>query len=124
MLKYFVNMNVYFNQLQPLFGLIEAKLEMITYAWFREKDFTQVSLLEEAYRQLNASCCVGNLEDSQKFVGLSCRDLVLKLRHKIVTVFKLFLLERKVLVYGTPVKPVCSSLLAILSLFPGTRKST
>ena len=92
---------------------------MITYAWFREKDFTQVSLLEEAYRQLNASCCEQNLEASQKFLGLSCRELVMKMRHKIVAIFKLLLLERKVLVYGTPVKPVCSSLLALLSLFPG-----
>ncbi|WAQ94104.1 AVL9-like protein, partial [Mya arenaria] len=39
----------------PLYGLIEAKLELITHAYFQELDFSQVSLLEETYNNLNAS---------------------------------------------------------------------
>ena len=40
---------------QPLYGLIEAKLELITHAYFKELDFSQVALLEETYNNLNAS---------------------------------------------------------------------
>ena len=40
---------------QPLYGLIQAKLELITHAYFKELDFSRVSLLEETYNNLNAS---------------------------------------------------------------------
>lgn len=35
--------------------MIEAKLELITHAYFKELDFSQVSLLEETYNNLNSS---------------------------------------------------------------------
>jgi len=40
---------------QPLYGLIEAKLELITHAYFKELDFSQVSILEDTFNNLNAS---------------------------------------------------------------------
>ena len=57
--------------------------------------------------------------DCPCFAGISSRDLVLTFKHKVVVLFKLILLERRVLFFGSPVKPICSNILAVLSLFPG-----
>ena len=55
---------------QPLYGLIQAKLELITHAYFDELDFSKVSLLEETYKNLNASLTDSLLDGgSQVFLG-------------------------------------------------------
>ncbi|XP_025785091.1 late secretory pathway protein AVL9 homolog [Puma concolor] len=52
-------------------------------------------------------------------VGLSPRDLVLHFRHKVLILFKLILLEKKVLFYISPVNKLVGALMTVLSLFPG-----
>lgn len=52
--------------------------------------------------------------------GLSPRDLVFTFRHQIITLFKLLLLEKKILFRGASVGPLCSSLLTLISLLPLT----
>lgn len=103
----------------PLFGLIKAKLELITHAYFDERDFSQVALLEQTYKNLNASLTQSLLQGSQVFLGLPVRDLVILYKHKIIVLFKLLLLERRVLFFGSPVELLSQSLLSIISLFPG-----
>lgn len=53
------------------------------------------------------------------FLGLSARDLILQFRHKVVLLFKLILLEKKVIFYQSPVQPLCTTILTLLSLYPG-----
>ncbi|OWF40478.1 late secretory pathway protein AVL9 homolog [Mizuhopecten yessoensis] len=103
----------------PLFGLVKAKLELITHAYFEERDFTKVGLLEETYRNLTMSVTEGVRDGSRVFMGMSVRDVVCQFRHKIVLLFKLILLERRVLFCGPPVEKLCNTLLSIFSLFPG-----
>ncbi|XP_064456810.1 late secretory pathway protein AVL9 homolog [Ornithodoros turicata] len=103
----------------PLFGLIQAKLQLVTHAYFEERDFSKVSLLEETFCSLNSLLSSDMLEGGQPFLGLSSRDLILHFKHKAVLLFKLLLLERKVLFYKTPVKDLCSTVLTLCSLFPG-----
>ncbi|CAN7997380.1 unnamed protein product [Ixodes hexagonus] len=103
----------------PLFGLIQAKLQLVTHAYFEERDFSKVSLLQETFQNLNSLLCPDMLQGSSTFLGLSSRDLILHFKHKAVLLFKLFLLERKVLFYKTPVKDLCSTILTLCSLFPG-----
>lgn len=103
----------------PLYGLIQAKLELITHAYFDERDFTKVSLLEETYKNLNASLSKDMVDGTQAFLGLSIRDVVLNFKHKAVLLFKLLLLERKVLFSKSPVKDLCAVILSICSLYPG-----
>ncbi|CAL1530920.1 unnamed protein product [Lymnaea stagnalis] len=107
----------------PLFGLIKAKLELITHAYFDERDFSQVSLLEETYKNLNSSLTQSLLEGTQVFLGLSARDLVIFYKHKVIVLFKLLMLERRVLFFGSPVESLCQTLLGFLSLFPGMLES-
>ena len=54
---------------QPLYGLIEAKLELITHAYFKERDFSEVSLLEDTYTNLNLSLSDALVSGSQVFLG-------------------------------------------------------
>ncbi|XP_058649437.1 late secretory pathway protein AVL9 homolog isoform X2 [Onychostoma macrolepis] len=103
----------------PLFGLIQAKLQLITHAYFEEKDFSQISILKELYEHMNRSLSCTALEGSQIYLGLSARDLILHFKHKVLILFKLILLEKKILFYVNPVKRLVETLMTVLSLFPG-----
>lgn len=43
---------------------------------------------------------------------------LIRWRHKVLILFKLILLQRKVVCFGSPVRPNCSLILSILSLHP------
>uniref|UniRef100_A0A3Q3BHD8 AVL9 homolog (S. cerevisiase) n=1 Tax=Kryptolebias marmoratus TaxID=37003 RepID=A0A3Q3BHD8_KRYMA len=103
----------------PLYGLLQAKLQLITHAYFEEKDFSQISILKELYEHMNSSLGGSALDGSQVYLGLSPRDLILHFRHKVLILFKLILLEKKVLFYVSPVNRLVGALVTVLSLFPG-----
>ncbi|XP_043920781.1 late secretory pathway protein AVL9 homolog [Protopterus annectens] len=103
----------------PLYGLLQAKLQLITHAYFEEKDFSQISILKELYEHMNSSLRNAALDGSQVYLGLSPRDLILHFRHKVLILFKLILLEKKVLFYTSPVYKLVGTLMTVLSLFPG-----
>uniref|UniRef100_A0A1A7WW77 AVL9 homolog (S. cerevisiase) n=1 Tax=Iconisemion striatum TaxID=60296 RepID=A0A1A7WW77_9TELE len=103
----------------PLYGLLQAKLQLITHAYFEEKDFSQISILKELYDHMNGSLGGSALDGSQVYLGLSPRDLILHFRHKVLILFKLILLEKKVLFYVSPVNRLVGDLMTVLSLFPG-----
>ncbi|XP_063972057.1 late secretory pathway protein AVL9 homolog [Diachasmimorpha longicaudata] len=103
----------------PLYGHIQVKMSLITHAYFDEGDFSKVSLLEDTFRHLNA-CMKGDSQiPPQVFVGLSARDFILQFRHKALLLFKLLLLEKRVVFYQSPVQPLCAAILTLLSLHPG-----
>ena len=54
----------------------------------------------------------------QLYVGLSARTFVQNLRQRSLILFKLMLLERKVLFYQSPVSELTSYFLTLLSLHP------
>ncbi|KAH1017839.1 late secretory pathway protein AVL9 homolog [Dendroctonus ponderosae] len=101
----------------PLYGQIQVKMALITHAYFDEGDFSKVSILQDTYHHLNAVLSQSDTRQ-QTFVGLSTRDLVLQWKHKAVLLFKLLLLEKRVIFYKSPVLPLCSTILTFVSLFP------
>ncbi|XP_070582418.1 late secretory pathway protein AVL9 homolog isoform X2 [Erythrolamprus reginae] len=103
----------------PLYGILQAKLQLITHAYFEEKDFSQISILKELYEHMNSSLGNCSLEGLQIYLGLSPRDLVLQFKHKVLILLKLILLEKKVLFYLSPVNRLVGALMTVLSLFPG-----
>jgi len=107
----------------PLYGHIQVKMGLITQAYFREGDFTQHSLLQDAYKNLNMCLNPELLHSTQAIIGLPLRDLIEKFGLKVVQLFKLVLLEKRVLFFHSPVRPLCSSILAVLALFPGLVES-
>ncbi|XP_037937743.1 late secretory pathway protein AVL9 homolog [Teleopsis dalmanni] len=104
----------------PIYGYIEVKLSLIADAFFDQGDFSCTDLLVKAYQQLNA--CL--LDDESRrplrhfHVGLSLREIVLHWRHKTLILFKLFLLQRRIVCFGSPVRGMCVLILGIASLIP------
>lgn len=101
----------------PLYGQIQVKMALITHAYFEEGDFSKVSILEDTYHHLNAVLTQTDIHQ-HTFVGLSARDFILQWKHKAVLLFKLLLLEKRVIFYKSPVLPLCSTILTLVSLFP------
>jgi hypothetical protein len=66
---------------------------------------------------ISASSDLGNVSN-MLFSGLSVRDLILQFRHKALILFKLLLLERRLVFYRSPVQPLCATILSLLSLHP------
>ncbi|XP_023309531.2 late secretory pathway protein AVL9 homolog [Lucilia cuprina] len=104
----------------PIYGYIEVKLALIADAFFETGDFSSTDLLVKAYQQLNA--CLLSDESRRPLrhfhVGLSLREIVLQWRHKTLQLFKLFLLQRRVVCFGSPVRNMCALILGISSLIP------
>lgn len=104
----------------PIYGYIEVKLALIADAFFETGDFSSTDLLIKAYQQLNA--CLLNDESRRPLrhfhVGLSLREIVLQWRHKTLQLFKLFLLQKRVVCFGSPVRSMCALILGISSLIP------
>ncbi|CAG4911269.1 unnamed protein product [Colias eurytheme] len=98
----------------PLFGRLAVKMELVVRAWFLQGDFSQTKLLEDAYKHLN-SCPV---QIDQTLEGLSVQKLVENWRHKALLLFKLLLLGRKVVIYGSPAGQLSTALLTVISLLP------
>ncbi|CAH4037323.1 unnamed protein product [Pieris brassicae] len=98
----------------PLFGRLAVKLELVVRAWFLQGDFSQTKLLEDAYNHLN-SCPV---QIDQCLEGLSVQKLIENWRHKALLLFKLLLLSRKVVIYGSPAGQLSTALLTVISLLP------
>ncbi|CAL8113376.1 unnamed protein product [Orchesella dallaii] len=104
----------------PLYGHIQVKMSLITAAYFKKGDFDQVSILKEGFSNLNLCLNAELLKTPEACVGLSPRELVFNFRHQIITLFKLLLLEKRILFRGASVGPLCSSLLTLISLLPLT----
>jgi len=103
----------------PLYGHIQVKMALITEAFFREGDFSRLDLIHQTYDNLSA-CLTNDLVSTQQlYVGLSARKLVQTLCQRTLVLFKLFLLEKKVLFFQSPVLDLCTYFLTLLSLHPG-----
>uniref|UniRef100_A0A8C7FKG3 AVL9 cell migration associated n=1 Tax=Oncorhynchus kisutch TaxID=8019 RepID=A0A8C7FKG3_ONCKI len=98
----------------PLYGLLQAKLQLITHAYFEEKDFSQISILKELYEHMNGSLRGTALEGSQVFLG---KIVLIHGLTVCVSLCVCFLFQ--VLFYISPVNRLVEALMTVLSLFPG-----
>ena len=106
----------------PVFGFIEAKLNLVTHAYFNSKDFSEVSILRDAYDDLNVTLSI-NLSPELLSVGLSQQDLVIQYHHRLLQILKALLLQKRVVVFGQQARSVSNVVLSIASLLPGTLAS-
>lgn len=105
----------------PLYGFLKQKLNLITQAYFQQKNFQNVLILKESFNTLNNQLNLSlNLPQNfnSYFIGLNLGDLVVKYEHKIVILFKLLLLERKTLFYMQPVHKLSNVIISLMSLLP------
>jgi hypothetical protein len=104
-----------------LFGYIEVKLNLYVDKIFEQADFLKCEeLLKESYIELNRclSMRLETIDLKDFYIGFCLRELINLWKHKILILFKLILLEKRVLCYGSPVRPLCATILSIISLHP------
>lgn len=101
----------------PAFKFIQSKLELVTHAYFNVKDFSDVSILHEAYKSMNSSITATSALDALH-LDLSQRTLVLRHQHRLLQIVKALLIGKRVVVFGAPANQVCTAVLSIASLFP------
>lgn len=88
---------------------------------FEQADFNKSEqLLKDCYHELNRciSMRLETIDINDFYIGFCLRELINQWKHKVLVLFKLFVLEKRVLFYGSPVKPLCTTILSIISLHP------
>ncbi|XP_062537439.1 late secretory pathway protein AVL9 homolog [Armigeres subalbatus] len=106
----------------PIYGYVEVKLSLIAHAFFEQGDFSCTDILVKAFEQQNA--CLYSMDPLElaparlHFVGLPLRELLLKWRHKLLILYKLLMLQKRVICFGSPVQPTCALILGVVSLQP------
>ncbi|VDM52637.1 unnamed protein product [Angiostrongylus costaricensis] len=80
----------------PLYGALRTKLQVITRAYFAERDFTKVEVLSQMYTNLCDMFDDGAVDEQAASIDISVQDLFLRFRHRTLVLFKLLLLEKKV----------------------------
>ncbi|WVW86427.1 hypothetical protein I302_108475 [Kwoniella bestiolae CBS 10118] len=105
---------------QPVFltRRCSDKLGVVTRAYFAQRDFTQTEILEDFYTSLESSL-EGKSNEGAIYIGTSLRDLVHKFRHRTLTLLKLLMLQKRVMLYGYPVEKLCTYQYSLVSLIPG-----
>lgn len=101
----------------PLFGVIEAKLNAATHAYFSEGDFRKVAILKELHASLSTTISPGPVTDLSQF-GVSPRLIVKRFSHSTLQLFKALLLHARVLLVGSCARVTCGQVLSLFSLLP------
>ncbi|RCN52667.1 hypothetical protein ANCCAN_01043 [Ancylostoma caninum] len=102
----------------PLFGALRAKLEVITRAYFAERDFAKVEVLSQMYTNLCEMFDSDIIDEQAASIDISVQELFLCFRHRVLVLFKLLLLEKKVVFNISPVQLLGTTMVALVSLYP------
>jgi hypothetical protein len=102
---------------KPIFGPIREKLAVITRAFFDQGDFSDLSLIDNLYDNLN-SLFDTQLDENDMYVGMSLRELIFHMKNNVLVLFKALLLEKKIIFYSKNTENLCSSQFSLVSLIP------
>ncbi|KAJ3158458.1 late secretory pathway protein avl9 [Irineochytrium annulatum] len=102
---------------EPILGSVKTKLGLVTQAFFGQRDFSRVDILQNLFESLHAST-FGPVPDSNLYTGISLRELLHKFKFKALQLFKLLLLEKKILFFGQKVERLSSYQYSLISLIP------
>ncbi|KAF7314639.1 UDENN domain-containing protein [Mycena kentingensis (nom. inval.)] len=103
---------------KPIFGPIRNKLGVVTSALFQQRDFTDLSILDDFGASLDQSVR-SQLTESGLFIGTNLRELVHTFRQRTLVLVKALILQRRILFYGHPVERLCTYQYSLVSLLPG-----
>ncbi|KAJ3141914.1 late secretory pathway protein avl9 [Physocladia obscura] len=102
---------------EPVLGSVRTKLGLVTQAFFGQRDFSKMDIVETLYASLDVSMH-RPISDSTLYSGISLRELVNTFKQKTLQLFKLLLLEKRVLFYGPKVEALSSYQYSLISLMP------
>ena len=92
---------------KPILGQIKDKLAIITNALFMQRDFTDKTIINTLFNNLNSLEYDDN-DEGHLYVGLSLRKMIYDLKKDVLVILKAMLLEKKILFYGVDVEQLCS----------------
>ncbi|CAF1615353.1 unnamed protein product [Rotaria sp. Silwood1] len=97
---------------QPVYGNVSEELQLLTEKYFEEKKFNERKMFEEFVDKLNKNPPKFDLK------YYSARDLVCRYRRKTLILFKLILLQKKVLFMLSPIQNLVQTIMNLVSLIP------
>ncbi|KAL4242842.1 hypothetical protein ABKN59_011264 [Abortiporus biennis] len=103
---------------KPVFGPIRDRLGVITRTLFAQKDFSDLSILNDFYASLESGL-KGQLTESGLYMGTSLRELVHTFRQRTLVLLKALMLQKKIMFYGHPVERLCTFQYSLCTLVPG-----
>ncbi|KAJ1561881.1 late secretory pathway protein avl9, partial [Nowakowskiella sp. JEL0078] len=106
----------------PILGSLRTKLGLVTHAFFQQKDFEKREILDGFYQSIRTSG-LGYIPDSILYMAFSLRELVQRFKTKTLQLFKLILLEKRILFFGQRVEKLSAFQYALISLIPGLLRS-
>ncbi|KAF2668373.1 hypothetical protein BT63DRAFT_402249 [Microthyrium microscopicum] len=100
------------------FGALREKLSIVTKAWFAQKDFTDIVILQDFQESL-AKSFKDLEEEKDQFFGMSLREMIHEFKFQTLVLFKALLLEPKMLFFGSHCERLCMMQFSLISLIPG-----
>ncbi|KAH9826079.1 Transport protein Avl9 [Teratosphaeria destructans] len=103
------------------FTALREKLSVVTRAWFAQKDFRDLEILQRFQEALVKG--TSHEDENAQYFGLSLRELIHEYKWQVLVLFKALLLQPKILFFGSHCERVCQVQFSILSLIPGLVRS-
>ncbi|KAH7012369.1 transport protein Avl9-domain-containing protein [Macrophomina phaseolina] len=100
------------------FGHLREKLSVVTKAWFAQRDFTDLDILQRFQESL-AKTFKDREHERDQFFGLSLREIIHEFKHQTLVLFKCCLLQPKMLFFGSQCERLCLLQFSLVSLIPG-----
>ncbi|CAK4031139.1 Late secretory pathway AVL9 [Lecanosticta acicola] len=104
------------------FSALREKLSAVTGAWFAQRDFRDIEILQRFQESL-AREGASHEDERDQYFGLSLRELVHTFRWQILVLLKCMLLQRKILFFGSHCERICQVQFSLISLIPGLVRS-
>lgn len=103
---------------QCVLGSVRSKLGLVTQAFFAQRDFSKLEIIDNLYENLSGSIKMP-ISDAMLHMGVSLREFIFKFRQKALQLFKLLLLGKRVLFFGRKVERLSAYQYSLISLIPG-----
>ncbi|KAF9641291.1 Late secretory pathway protein AVL9 [Lasiodiplodia theobromae] len=99
------------------FGHLREKLSVVTKAWFAQRDFTDLEILQRFQESL-AKTFKDREHERDQFFGLSLREIIREFKQQTLVLFKCCLLQPKMLFFGSNCERLCLLQFSLVSLIP------
>ncbi|EME85417.1 uncharacterized protein MYCFIDRAFT_60285 [Pseudocercospora fijiensis CIRAD86] len=105
------------------FSAVREKLSVVTRAWFAQRDFRDLEVLQKFQESLAKEDTNPREDERDQFFGLSLRELIHKFKWQTLVLLKCLLLQQKILFFGSHCERVCQLQFSLISLIPGLVRS-
>ncbi|KAF2722868.1 hypothetical protein K431DRAFT_35704 [Polychaeton citri CBS 116435] len=99
------------------FSALREKMSVVTMAWFAQKDFRDLEILQRFQESLLKQ--TGHEDDRDQYFGLSLREILHDYKWQALVLFKALLLQPKILFFGSHCERICQVQFTLISLVPG-----